>query len=610
VVFAAASLSMSVAADPALSAAEEDVRRFDGRTVLAGPGVRLYLPAGVAVGDEHRRLLGTLERAVEEIAPRVPVVVEEPLTVAVEEDYPALARATGRLEPAVATGVPLPESGRGGWGRDEAPPTPAAEVHLVWHPGDFYAVRHAVARALLVRAELGGRLPPWLERGAALWLSGEWYGRPYREWLPALVRAKALPEPVNLLAAEEQRDGSAPLWTPAAAAVVAAIGGETVAEKLATVPGETYLRALLWKVEREALAAAGRAGPSSRARPGSASAAGSHPGRANRPPPSAADREPFYRGVSLAMLNSLDLGYHAPSVDRALDQLARLDADSVALMPFAYQRDPRQPGIAFMNRSPSSETDAGVVHAARRARARGFAVLWKPHLWISHASWPGEVAMTTEADWAAWWRSYRRYVLHHAFLAAWSGAEALAVGVELDRTLGREREWRELIAAVRELYPGALTYAANWYGGATEVGFWDALDYAGVDAYYPLAASPDADSEALAAGAREVVARLAELAAESGRPVLLTEVGFAARRAAWTAPHEEGGERSEADQAAAYRALLEALGTPRWLAGAFFWKAFSAPPERDGRADFRFVGRSAEDEVRCWLGMAAAHERM
>jgi hypothetical protein len=218
--------------------------------------------------------------------------------------------------------------------------------------------------------------------------------------------------------------------------------------------------------------------------------------------------------------------------------------------------------------------------------------------------------MTTEADWAAWWRSYRRYVLHHAFLAAWSGAEALAVGVELDRTLGREREWRELIAAVRELYPGALTYAANWYGGATEVGFWDALDYAGVDAYYPLAASPEADSAALAAGAREVVARLAELAAESGRPVLLTEVGFAARRAAWTAPHEEGGERSEADQAAAYGALLEALGTPRWLAGAFFWKAFSAPPGRDGRADFRFLGRSAEDEVRCWLGMAAAHERM
>jgi hypothetical protein len=273
-------------------------------------------------------------------------------------------------------------------------------------------------------------------------------------------------------------------------------------------------------------------------------------------------------------------------------------------MPFAYQPDPRRPGLAFMNRHPASETDAGVVHAARCARARGFAVLWKPHLWISHESWPGEVAMATEADWAAWWRGYRRYVLHHAFLAAWSEAEAFAVGVELDKTLGREREWRGLIAAVRALYPGAVTYASNWHGGAEAVGFWDALDYAGVDAYYPLHDSPAADRAALAAGARAVVARLARLAAASGRPVLLTEVGFAARRGAWTAPHEEGGEPSEADQAAAYRALLDALGRPRWLAGAFFWKAFSAPPGRGSRADFQFLGRPAEAEVRRWLAHA------
>jgi len=564
---------------------------LEGRAVLAGEGVRLYLPAGMAAGEEHRRLVVELERAVEEMAPRVPVVVDEPLTVAVESDYPVLARATGRLEPAVATGVRLPAGGGGGWEHDRTPPAGAAEVHLVWHRDDLYAVRHAVARALLVRAGLAERLPPWLERGAALWLSGEWYGRPYREWLPALARAKALPEAADLLVSEEQRDGSAPLWTPAAAAVVAALGGETVAEKLARLPGEAGVRALLWKVEREALAAAGRATRSPAVRRRSSAT-------------------PFFRGISLAMLNRIDGGYHAPSVDLALERLAGLGADAVALMPFAYQPYPRRPEMAFLNRHPSSETDAGVVHAARRARARGFAVLWKPHLWISHGSWAGEVEMSTQADWAAWWRSYRRYVLHHAFLAAWSGAEALAVGVELDRTLGREREWRELIAAVRELYPGALTYAANWYGGAEAVGFWDALDYAGVDAYYPLAASPDADAGELAAGAREVVARLAGLAAASGRPVLLTEVGFAARRAAWTAPHEEGGERSEGDQAAAYRALLEALGTPRWLAGAFFWKAFSAPEGHGGRADFRFLGRSAEDEVRCWLGMAAAHERM
>lgn len=558
---------------------------MEPRTVLASERVHLYLPAGVATGVENRRLLAELDRAVARISPRVPLAaakVERPLVVVIEPDYPALARATGRLEPAVATAG---EPGEGATGAGDGAPAAdgaAAEIHLVWHPDDLYAVRHAVARALLARAGLASRLPPWLERGAALWLSQDWYGRDYRRWLPALARARALPSAADLLAAEEQRDASAPLWTPAAAAVVGALGGGTVAEKLARVPGEPAVRALLARVEREALEV------------------GVPP---TRPP---APQRGFYRGVSLAMLNRLDGGYHAPSTAAALDRLAALGADAVALMPFAYQRDPRRPELAFMNRHPRSETDAGLIHAARLAHQRGLAVLWKPHLWISHGSWPGEVEMTGDADWAAWWASYRRYLLHHAFLAAWTGSEVLAVGVELDRTLGCEREWRELIADLRVLYPGALTYAANWHRGAEEVRFWDALDLVGIDAYYPLAGSVEADAATLAGGARAVTARLARLAAAAGRPVLLTEVGFAARRGAWTAPHEEGGEPDEDDQAAAYRALLDALGCPPWLAGAFVWKAFSGPQDRarggSARADFRFLGRPAEREVGRWFG--------
>ena len=76
-----------------------------------------------------------------------------------------------------------------------------------------------------------------------------------------------------------------------------------------------------------------------------------------------------------------------------------------------------------------------------------------------------------------------RIPLLYAFLAAWAKAEIFCVGVELDRTaIGprRERAWRELIAAVRVLYPGAVTYAANW-DRAGEIPFWDALDFVGVD---------------------------------------------------------------------------------------------------------------------------------
>jgi hypothetical protein len=262
--------------------------------------------------------------------------------------------------------------------------------------------------------------------------------------------------------------------------------------------------------------------------------------------------------------------------------------------------------LRFLNRGARSETDLGCLHAARRARARGLRVLWKPHLWISHESWPGEVAMASEEDWRAWWRAYRLYVLHHAFLARWAEADLFAVGVELDRTLVRRREWEDLIAAVRWLYPGPLTYASNWYGGLEEAPFWDRLDLVAVDAYFPLAAHPDASPADLAAGAAKVAARLAAASRRFGKPVLLAEVGFSARRAAWVDPHREGGEVHEGDQAAAYRALLGALEGRSWLAGLFVWKAMSGrPPGAPVRADFRFVGRRAEAEIRGFFNRAA-----
>lgn len=205
-----------------------------------------------------------------------------------------------------------------------------------------------------------------------------------------------------------------------------------------------------------------------------------------------------------------------------------------------------------------------------------------------------------EADWAAWWRSYRRYVLHHAFLAraAMGGVDLFAVGVELERTVGREEDWRRLVEAVRRFDPGPLTYAANWGQGVHEVGFWEVLDAVGVDAYWPLSDDPAAADAALARGAAEVADRLAELAGRTGKPVILTEVGFPARRAAWLRPHEEGGELSPEDQARAYGALLAALQGRPWLRGVFAWKVHTADrPSRAGRADFAFLGRPAEAVV-------------
>ncbi|MEP7009265.1 MAG: hypothetical protein ABJC13_02980 [Acidobacteriota bacterium] len=546
----------------------------------------------VSSGDPHRaelaELAADLDRSLHSMAARLPYA--GPLgalgglgglgalnvEIAVEPDFTAQARATGAVGEAVAGG--------------------RADLTLVFDPADREAYRFAVAHRLLARSALPA-LPPGIADGAALWLAaGTWYGRPFEEWLGPLARAGAFPSAAELLAVDRPRDASRLLATPVAAAWIDRRPGKTLAEKLGGgLPEPAALGSQL-------AALAGRAaGMASGATPKNALAlaAGSlGPSR-------------FLRGVSFAMLNSIDGGYHAPSVDREYARLSGLGADSVSLMPFAFERDPHAPGLAFLGDHPSSETDVGLIHAARRAHAQGLSVLWKPHLWVGHDSWPGEIEMRDEASWAQWWSGYRRYVLHHAMLAAWTQAELFCVGVELDRTaIGpeRERSWRELIAAVRAIFPGQVTYAANW-DRAPEIPFWDALDFVGVDAYYPLAAGDQATDADLDRGAQEVVGRLARIAQKARRPLLLTEVGFSARRAAWREPNAEGGDLDEQDQLRAYRALLTALGRRPWLAGVFVWKSFSdesAAAQRSGRADFRFLGRPAEAAVRDFFALGTA----
>jgi len=576
--------------DPALAAAVDDfgdlARWYDAlEPVDAGPVVvlaaageaRRRAPAGGAGAPRlpPHELAGELAAAARAMAPRVPAAVEPPLAVVLERDHVEQFRHAGDVGEAVVGGP--------------------ADLHLVPHPADRFAFRFALAGRYVARAEALADLPPYLAAGAALWLSNGWYGRPWRDWLPLLAAAEVLPTAEELLAAEEPRDGSRLLWTPAAAAVVDRLPGDTLVEKLSPPPAPAAVAATLAAISRGADPAAKASAASDLRGP-----AGRGPAGRSDPPAQLAALPPFLAGVSLAMINDVERGYHAPSVDRALDRLAGLGADSVSLMPFAFQRAPDDPAMAYLHRSPGSETDVGMVHAARRAKAHGFTVLWKPQVWL-RGSWPGEIGFGDDREaWAAWWRAYRRFVVHHALLARWAGSDLFAVGTELGGTLGHEREWRQLVAAVRLFDPGALTYAANWHGDFERVPFWDALDLLGVDAYRPLAASPDATPSELAAGAREMARDLAGASARHGRQVLVTELGYAARRGAWVAPHEEGGEPSEADQAAAYRAALAALGREPWLRGVYLWKAFSSPPGPDGpgpRPDFRFLGREAEGVV-------------
>jgi hypothetical protein len=216
--------------------------------------------------------------------------------------------------------------------------------------------------------------------------------------------------------------------------------------------------------------------------------------------------------------------------------------------------------------------------------------------------WHNLIEMRSEADWQEWFRGYGRYLLEYAAQARDAGADMLCVGRELDRTVVlRERDWRRLIARVREVYPGPLVYSAN-FDTFHQVGFWDALDFVGVSAYFPLSRRPDPGVEELAAAWDPILSKLEDVSRRFDRPLILTELGYPATAGAAAEPWRERGAPADPwIQARCYEAALRALEGRSRIEGAFWWlwEGTAQPPFRD--PSFSIQGKPAAFVVARWF---------
>src|SRR5262249_2955450 len=151
------------------------------------------------------------------------------------------------------------------------------------------------------------------------------------------------------------------------------------------------------------------------------------------------------------------------------------------------------------------------------------------------------------------------------------------------------KEWRALIARVRGVYHGELTYCANWNGEPERIAFWDALDFIGVQAYYPLSPKASPDRSEVAAGWAPVSASLEALSRKTGKRVVFTELGFRSCLYALKEPWkwEADGDVDMEIQKAAYEATFATFWSEAWFGGAFVWKWHPRPdgPMR-GDGDF------------------------
>jgi hypothetical protein len=276
-----------------------------------------------------------------------------------------------------------------------------------------------------------------------------------------------------------------------------------------------------------------------------------------------------------------------------LKPLQELQANYIAIMPFGFIKNTEHPEIIFnTNRQWFGETSKGAKQYIALLHQNGFEVMVKPHIWIWNGEYTGLLKMTSEAHWKELEDAYRDFILTYAKMAEEMQCNLFCIGTELELFVANRPEyWERLIAEIRTVFSGKLTYASNW-DEYSRVPFWKKLDYIGIDAYFPITESQNPTLKELKQGWLPWKEKLKITATTFNKPILFTEYGYRsmdyAAKEPWTVDHTIKSNNLEA-QKNALQALYESLWSEPWMAGGFLWKWHKNHPEIGGLENNRFT---------------------
>ncbi|MCK8480431.1 glycoside hydrolase family 113 [Psychroserpens algicola] len=281
--------------------------------------------------------------------------------------------------------------------------------------------------------------------------------------------------------------------------------------------------------------------------------------------------------------------------------VVEVGANYAAIMPFGFVKSIDHPEIVHnTNRQWFGETRPGCKQYIEELRKKQIKIMVKPQIWIRHGEFTGFIKMTSEADWKAFEDSYTSFILEYAELAQETKAEILCIGTELENFIKERPDyWHNLIKKIKTVYKGKLTYAANW-DEFKRTPFWSAVDFIGVDAYFPVSDKQTPSVEDCKAGWKDHKAIIKSLSEKHNKPILFTEYGYRSMdftgKEPWVSDHKIESLNFEG-QANATQALFEEFWDEDWFAGGFVWKWFHAHDRVGGENDNQFTPQNKPAET-------------
>lgn len=280
-------------------------------------------------------------------------------------------------------------------------------------------------------------------------------------------------------------------------------------------------------------------------------------------------------------------------VQAQVDEVLKVNANSAAVMPFGFMRETAHPEIIFdTDRQWFGETKKGAKQYIELLQKNNISVMLKPQIWVWKGEFTGTITMETEEQWVELEDSYDRFILAYAALAEEAQVPILCIGTELEKFVeNRPDYWKRLIAKIRKVYAGKLTYAANW-DEYKRTPFWKELDYIGIDAYFPLSEAKTPTVEELRQGWQPWKTKINEVATANDKQVLFTEFGYRSMdftgKKPWLVDRTEEGINLQG-QVNAKKAIFQEFWSEDWFAGGYVWKWFIQHETSGGNADNRFT---------------------
>ncbi|WP_337099305.1 glycoside hydrolase family 113 [Paenibacillus sp. YIM B09110] len=323
---------------------------------------------------------------------------------------------------------------------------------------------------------------------------------------------------------------------------------------------------------------------------------------------------PFFKGMTYGW-GSKRGEYRQPYAIDSMRKLRETGSEWIALSFWTYQDTIHATQIYFDY--GYTVTDRDIEFAVKQAKSLGLRVCLKPVVNSRDGIWRAHIGFPNDNDaapyWEKWFESYSNFLCHYAELAEEQECEMLCIGCEMVKTESRSAEWRTLIAKLRTIYSGPIIYNAN-HGKEEGVDWFDAVDYIGTSAYYPVGVKPGDSVQSMIANWEQYKPRLAALSARFNKPVVFMEIGCRSALGCATMPwdftHKEL-PASESEQANFYQSTLQVFWDEPWFAGFFWWdwsaKLYAAEDAASNQG-FGIYGKQAEHILKDYYAKTVVKE--